>query len=454
MQRAPVDAYAVEMLVERRPRQDFLLDGTHAAQREEAVARPRRRRGVRDLLHAGLLHLHGEDADVAASDRARAARAQLLDVHSDWRLADRALLGLIQRHFAERVDLAAERLDLERLLAPGVVRDAEGVFAGSCAAGDHAQPRAAHVKELLRAENLLEAAADARLERIGLWQWRIDFALQGRVGQRPGLNAEGAREEGHLPPAARHRRIDGLGLSSQATGQRGEVGRGDDDVPAALGVGLELVPGLAAAPQRSRHDHHRIPLQHPPGRVAQQAIRQVAVGRRREEARFVVEVRRVLVSGIEQVEHRVGQIVARLVGEVAPRAVDGAPVHVPRDGPSGIEVEEQGHGRVHDPALAMGRDPALGGLLNLADGSELLVREPAALEADRDAVGEDMRVEQTLHQTEAGAERRPVCVAGAAGRGVVGLVAPAIEDRDVAEPRHAVLLARAPDERVGDLVIR
>ena len=42
----------------------------------------------------------------------------------------------------------------------------------------------------------------------------------------------------------------------------------------------------------------------------------------------------------------------------------------------------------------------------------------------------------------------------AAGRRVVGLVAPAIEDRDVAEPRHAVLLARAPDERVGDLVIR
>ena len=308
------------------------------------------------------------------------------------------------------------------------------------------------MKELLSSENLLEAAADALLERIGLRQRRVDLAPQGHLGQRPGLNAEGAREEGHLPPAARHRRIDGLGPSGQATGQRGEVGRGNDDVPAALRVGLELVPSLASTTQRSRHDHHRIPFQYPPGRVAQQAIRQVAVGRWREEPGFVVEVRRVLVSGIEQVEHRVGQIVARLVGEVAPRAVDGAPVHVPRDGPSGIEVEEQRHGRVHDPGLAMGLDPALGGLLDLADGSELLVREPAALEADRDAVGEDVRVEQTLHQAEAGAERWTVRVA--AGRRVIGLVAPAIEDRDVAEPRHTVLLARAPDERVSDLVIR
>jgi hypothetical protein len=92
VQHAPVHAHAVEMLEERRPCQDLLLDGTRAAQGEEAVARPRRRRGVSDLLDAGLLHRYGEDADVAAGDRARAARAQHRGVHPDRRLADRPLL--------------------------------------------------------------------------------------------------------------------------------------------------------------------------------------------------------------------------------------------------------------------------------------------------------------------------------------------------------------------------
>ena len=264
-------------------------------------------------------------------------------------------------------------------------------------------------------------------------------------GTRPyQVHAERACEKRHPPATAgngcicRHIRV-----SRKAARKLGEVAGRDDDVAAAFGVGLQLVAHLASAAEFAGHDDHRVAFERPQRRVAQQAIGDVTVGRGRDETGFVVEVGGVLVAGIQQVEHGVGEVIAGFVRPVAPDAIDIPRVEMARKRPAGIEVQQQRHRRVHDARLAVLLHPALRGLLDAADGRKLVALEPAVLETDRDAVVEDVRVEQPLHQAQARALGGAVRIAAAAARGAVGLVAPAIEDRGVAEPRHAVLLARA-----------
>ena len=108
---------------------------------------------------------------------------------------------------------------------------------------------------------------------------------------------------------------------------------------------------------------------------------------------------------------------------------------------------------MHHARLAVFLHPALRGLLDATDGRKLVALDPAALEADGDAVVKDVRVDQPLQQAQAGPLGGAVNLAAAAARCAVGLVAPTVPDRSIAEPRHPVLLARAADERVIHLVV-
>ena len=75
--------------------------------------------------------------------------AEVRGVNALRGLAYGALLGRVERKLAEGFDLAAERFEAERLLAPGVVGDANREFAGALAAGDQAEPFTVHREELL-----------------------------------------------------------------------------------------------------------------------------------------------------------------------------------------------------------------------------------------------------------------------------------------------------------------
>lgn len=106
----------------------------------------------------------------------------------------------------------------------------------------------------------------------------------------------------------------------------------------------------------------------------------------------------------------------------------------------------------------MAVDPVDRLLLDLADRRKRTRARKAAvkerpLEAARKAVVEELRVEELLQERERGALLR----AGVCPRRLllgIALPTPAVEDRDVPEPRHAVLLARAADEGVVDLAVR
>ena len=92
----------------------------------------------------------------------------------------------------------------------------------------------------------------------------------------------------------------------------------------------------------------------------------------------------------------------------------------------------------------------------LSGGGHLVVTEGNRIRSPQsDAVcKEDVTVEQPLHQAQAGPlagtehQRRH-------GGNVrfVTLVSPAVEDRDIAEPRHAILLARAANKGVEQLAV-
>ena len=105
----------------------------------------------------------------------------------------------------------------------------------------------------------------------------------------------------------------------------------------------------------------------------------------------------------------------------------------------------------------MPRRPVHGALLDAPDGAELVAVPVAArLEPDRHRVVEDLLVHELLHQR----ERRALVGAGPLLHGIgviflgIGLPPPAVEHAHVPEPRHAVLLAGAADERIVDLRVR
>ncbi len=260
--------------------------------------------------------------------------------------------------------------------------------------------------------------------------------LPDRLGPHPD---DGAGGERHGRPRD--------GDPAQPGGPPEEVPRGDHKPAAALDVGGQLIADLVPARQLPGNHQQRIPREQPARRVAEQAVDPVAVGRRRDESRLVVIVRRVGVPRIEHLEHIVGQVVARRIGQVAPDAIDAIRIEVARKGPAREEVGHEGDRREHDARRAVRADPSLRRLLDPADRREGIAFEETALETDDHAVVQDVGVHQPLEEAQARAERRAMV----GPRRTVGLVAPAVEDGCIAEPRDAILLARPADECVVDL---
>ena len=259
-------------------------------------------------------------------------------------------------------------------------------------------------------------------------------------------------------PGDRGPRLDPVlrAVHRQLGQQAARVGGGDHQVPAAGHEGAQLVAQLAGHGQRTRRHHQAVLAQHPERRVGEQTVGHVPERRRAQETALVVEVAGVLVPRQQQRQHAVGQVVARLVGHRAPHLVDVRRVQVARRHPAAEEVQQQRRRSVHHPGLAVAGHELHAAALDLPDGGERVRRrlgQPAAFEADRHAVVQVVGIQQPLQEVEAAPFLRAGAVpAVALGRAVV-LPPPAVEHRRVAEPMHAVLLARTADESVVELAV-
>src|ERR1017187_10083548 len=109
---------------------------------------------------------------------------------------------------------------------------------------------------------------------------------------------------------------------------------------------------------------------------------------------------------------------------------------MPRKGPAGVKIHhyrDRRNHRTRSPVLAY---PALRRLLDAPDGRELLAIEPSALKSRQHAVVQNVTVEQTLEQAQAGALARSVVVPLLA----IGFVSPPVVHRRIPKPRASVLI--------------
>jgi hypothetical protein len=157
--------------------------------------------------------------------------------------------------------------------------------------------RALHL-EALHEQTLTSREADlARLAKVQtnvggqperLGQRLIRLAAEAGTHCGVGLHAERAREDRHPSAPASDRRVSAhLRDARDAARELHEVAGGHDHVAAPLGVSLQFAAHLASAAQFTGDDHHRIPVEGPEWRGAQQAVGDVTVWRRGEEAGFV-----------------------------------------------------------------------------------------------------------------------------------------------------------------------
>ena len=199
----PVYHHAVEVLEERRPGENVLLDREGTAEREHPPDGPHRRFPVRDLLDSFLPHLGDEDPDITAGDRrtVRDADSEVLETLGE--VSHGRLLRVVHPGFTEREEGAAERLDFERPRSERVIADPQDILPCLPAADDKTQFRICS-EEHPAAKRPVQDRPHLVEERVGIRELPVNLALHGDRGHRFVRHAEGAREDRESSTARLH----------------------------------------------------------------------------------------------------------------------------------------------------------------------------------------------------------------------------------------------------------